>query len=382
MKVPLLDLKAQYALIRGEIRTAMDEVCDAQQFILGDRVKTFEGHVAEYCGAGYAVGLSSGTDALLAALMALDIGPGHAVITSPFTFFSTAGSIVRLGAIPLFADIDPKTFNVDPVSVRQVLESPPKRFSDRKPSVLLPVHLFGQCSDMDAIMDVAEEYGCHVVEDAAQAIGAEYPSRHGARRAGVIGDIGCFSFFPSKNLGAFGDGGMVVTNDPALDDKLRTLRVHGAGVKYYHEIIGANFRLDALQAAVLDVKLNYLESWHSARRAHAEFYNQAFQGTAVQTPRAVYASGGLTNFHIYNQYVIRVPDRDKVRDRLKADEIGCEIYYPVPLHMQECFKDLGYSQGDFPESEKAAKEVLALPVYPELTENMMQCVVETVLEVV
>ena len=380
MKVPLLDLKAQYACIRDEIRTAIDEVCDSQQFILGERVQIFERHVAEYCGAKYAVGVSSGTDALLSSLMALDIGPGHAVITTPFTFFSTAGSIARTGAVPIFADIDPVTFNVNPESIRQVLTSLPKRFSDKKVRALLPVHLFGQCSNMDSIMDLAGEFGCHVIEDAAQAIGAEYPSRQGMRKAGIMGDMGCFSFFPSKNLGAFGDGGMVTTSNPELDDKLRSLRGHGASVKYYHKMIGANFRLDALQAAVLDVKLNYLESWHASRRANAEFYNKAFEATEVDVPISVYADSNLTNPHIYNQYVIRVPNRDQVRDRLKAAEIGCEIYYPVPLHLQECFSYLGYRKGDFPESEKTASEVLALPVYQELTEDMIQRVVETVLK--
>jgi len=380
MKVPLLDLKAQYACIRDKIHTAIDEVCSSQQFILGERVKIFERHVAEYCGARHAVGVSSGTDALLSSLMALDIGPGDAVITTPFTFFSTAGSIARTGAVPIFADIDPVTFNMNPESLRQVFMSLPKRFSDKKVRALLPVHLFGQCSNMDSIMELADEFGCHVIEDAAQAIGAEYPSQQGVRKAGVLGNMGCFSFFPSKNLGAFGDGGMVITNNPELDDRLRALRVHGGNVEYYHKIIGANFRLDALQAAVLDIKLNYLESWHAERRAHAEFYNKAFESTAVNVPMSVYAGRNLTNPHIYNQYVIRVPNREHVCRRLKAAEIGHAIYYPVPLHLQECFSYLGYRQGDFPESEKAAGEVLALPVYPELTEDMMQRVVETVLE--
>ncbi len=379
MKVPLLDLKAQYAPLREEIRKVIDEVCDSQYFILGPRVQDFETHVAAYCGAGHAVGLSSGTDALLAALMALKIGPGTAVVTSPYTFFSTGGSINRLGAVPLFADIDPVTFNIDPALVRKVLESPPARFRDSKPKALLPVHLYGQCADMDPMLALAGEFNCPVIEDAAQAIGAEYPAQDGVKKAGSMGHIGCFSFFPSKNLGGFGDGGMAITNNAALADTLRTIRVHGSTVKYKHLMLSGNFRLDALQAAVLDVKLKYLDGWHKARRAHAAFYDRAFANTPVQTPQAVYAGRGLTHPHIYNQYVIRVHDRDRVRDRLVAAGIGCEIYYPIPLHLQECFRSLGYRKGDFPESEKAANETLALPVYPELTEPMMKQVADAVL---
>ncbi len=379
MQVPLLDLKAQYAPLRDEIRKAMDEVCDSQYFILGPRVQDFETHVAAYCGAAYAVGLSSGTDAILAALMALEIGPDAAVVTSPYTFFATGGSIARLGAVPLFADIDPVTFNIDPALARQVLESPPSRFQDRKLKALLPVHLYGQCADMDPLLALAAEFNCPIIEDAAQAIGAEYPARDEVKKAGSLGRIGCFSFFPSKNLGGFGDGGMALTNNAALADKLRAIRVHGSTVKYKHHTLSGNFRLDALQAAVLDVKLKYLDGWHKARQAHAAFYNQAFAGTPVRTPQAVYAGRGLTHPHIYNQYVIRVHDRDRVRDRLAAAGIGCEIYYPIPLHLQKCFRDLGYRAGDFPESEKAATETLALPVYPELTEPMQRQVVDAVL---
>jgi dTDP-4-amino-4,6-dideoxygalactose transaminase len=382
MKVPLLDLKAQYAPLREEIRKALDEVCDSQYFILGPRVQAFEAHAAAYCGVSHAVGLSSGTDALLAALMALDIGPGDAVVTSPYTFFATGGSIARLGAVPLFADIEPATFNLDPKLVRKVLEAPPARFRDRKLKALLPVHLYGQCAAMDPLRELAEEFQGVVVEDAAQAIGAEYPAKDGAKKAGAMGRIGCFSFFPSKNLGGFGDGGMAVTNDAALADKLRAIRVHGSTVKYRHFLVGANFRLDALQAAVLEVKLKHLDGWHAARRAHAAWYDRAFAGTPVRTPPAVYAGRGLAQPHIYNQYVVRVPNRDRVRDRLAAAEIGCEIYYPLPLHLQECFRDLGYRAGDFPESERAAAETLALPVYPELTEPMLRQVAEAVLAAV
>lgn len=379
MKVPLLDLKAQYAPLRERMRQAIDEVCDAQHFILGPRVEAFEARVAAYCGVAHAVGLSSGTDALLAALMALEVGTGDAVVTSPYTFFATGGSIARLGARPLFADIDPVTFNLNPAAARQAIEAPPARFRGRKPKALLPVHLYGQCADMDSLLALAAEFDCPVVEDAAQAIGAEYPARGGAKKAGAMGRVGCFSFFPSKNLGGFGDGGMAVTGDAALAAKLRALRTHGSTVKYRHHTLSGNFRLDALQAAVLDVKLDFLDGWHAARRAHAAWYDRAFAGTPVRTPTAVYAGRGLAHPHIYNQYVIRVPGRDRVRDRLAAQGIGCEVYYPIPLHLQECFRSLGYREGDFPESEKAAAETLALPVYPELTESMLRQVADAVL---
>lgn len=382
MNVPLLDLKAQYAPLREEIRAAMDEVCDAQQFILGARVKAFEAHVAAYCGVPHAVGLSSGTDALLAALMALDIAPGDAIITTPFTFFATIGSIVRLGAFPLMADIDPLTFNLSPAGVRAVLENPPSRLKKHAPKALLPVHLFGQCADMDPLLELARQHGLRVIEDAAQAIGAEYPARAGACKAGAMGDIGCFSFFPSKNLGGFGDGGMAVTRDATLAADLRAILDHGSVERYRHDRLGGNFRLDALQAAVLDIKLKHLESWHAARRAHAAFYDRAFRGSAVQTPPAAYADRTLTNHHIYNQYVVRVPERDRVYAALQKAGIGCAIYYPVPMHLQPCFRDLGYRVGDFPESEQAAREVLALPIYPELTEAMQQAVVDEVLKAV
>ncbi len=379
MKVPLLDLKAQYAGIRDEVRRAIDEVCGDQHFILGPKVEAFERRVAEYCGTAHAVGVSSGTDALLIALMALDIGPGDAVITTPYSFFATVGSIVRLGATPVFADIDPATFNIAPDKARAALENMPRRFKKLKAKALLPVHLYGQAADMDPLLQLAKEHGLKVVEDAAQAIGAEYPSKAGTRRAGAMGDAGCFSFFPSKNLGGFGDGGMVTTNDAALAEKIRVLRNHGAQPKYYHKLVGGNFRLDALQAAVLDVKLGRLESWHEARRGNAERYDKAFKGSAVRTPPAVYRKSGVRNYHIFNQYVIRVADRDKVMARLKAADVGCEVYYPVPLHLQECFENLGYKEGDFPESERAALETLALPIYPELTAEMQEYVAKSVL---
>ena len=377
MKVPLLDLKPQYAALKAEIRAVIDEVCDEQRFIGGPRVESFERATAAYCGAAEAVGMSSGTDALVAALMALGVGPGDAVITSPYTFFATAGSIVRLGATPVFADIDPVTFNVDPRRVRALFEPWPVQYRKLKPKVLLPVHLYGQCADMDPLTDLARSLGLAVVEDAAQAIGAEYPSAAGVRRAGSMGDMGCFSFFPSKNLGGFGDGGLVTAAERRLAEKLRILRDHGAKPKYYHGIVGGNFRLDALQAAVLEVKLRHLDSWHEGRKANAARYAAAFAGTAIRTPAAVYEGRGLRHAHIYNQYIVRVPERDRVMQALKDADVGCEVYYPVPLHMQECFRSLGYRKGDFPESERAAAETLALPIYPELTREMQEYVIDT-----
>lgn len=382
MKIPMLDLKAQYARYRAELKVELDTVYESQQFILGPKVRQFEAHFAAYCKSGYAVGLSSGTDALLAALMALGIGPGDAVVTSPYSFYATVGSIVRLGAVPWFADIDPVTFNLDPSCVRRVLETPPKQFKDKKPKAIMPVHLFGQSADMDDLLALGAEYDCRVIEDAAQAIGAEYPAKSGVRKAGSMGDIGCFSFFPSKNLGGFGDGGMAVTNDKTLAETLKAIRVHGSLVKYRHIMIGGNFRLDELQAAVLDVKLKYLEEWLRARRRNAMFYNRAFKGSSVRVPQEKYASSGVKNAHTYCQYVVRVPDRDRVRDGLKAEDVGCEIYYPIPLHFQECFQNLGYQPGDLPEAEKACTESLALPIYPELTEAMLQQVVNAVLKYV
>lgn len=376
MEVPLLDLRAQYAGLRDALREAIDEVCDAQRFIMGPRVEAFERQVAGYCGVPHAVGVSSGTDALLATFMALGVGPGDAVVTTPYSFFATAGSIVRLGATPLFADIDPETFNLSPDAVRALLENVPARFRDLRVKVLMPVHLFGQAADMDPLCAIAEEFGLRVVEDAAQAIGTEYPSRSGVRRAGSMGDAGCFSFFPSKNLGGFGDGGMVVTRDADLAEQLRLLRNHGARTKYLHDRVGGNFRLDALQAAVLSVKLEHLDAWHAARRAHAAFYDGQFDGTAIVPPRAVYRDAGICHYHIYNQYVVRVPQRDAVREKIQAAGIGCEVYYPLPLHRQPCFAQLGYGEGDFPAGEEAARQTLALPVYPELTEEMRRRVAD------
>ena len=379
VKVPLLDLQAQYATIRDEVRAAIDEVCESQRFILGPRVESFEKHVAEYCGTGHAIGVSSGTDALLVALMAMGVGPGDAVLTTPYTFFATAGCIARLGATPVFADIDPATFNIDAAQVERVLgEWPLPRFQGLRLKAMVPVHLFGQSADMDPLLALARRHGLKVVEDACQAIGAEYPSAGGCRRVGSMGAAGCFSFFPSKNLGGFGDGGMVTTNDAALAERLRQFRNHGMEPKYHHKAIGGNFRLDALQAAVLDIKLKHLESWHAGRRANAARYEAALRGAAVSRPAAAYAGRGVRNDHIYNQYVVRMARRDETRRALEAAGVGCEVYYPVPLHRQECFASLGYREGDFPASEAAARESLALPVYPEMTVDMVAHVAGTI----
>jgi len=380
--VPLLDLKAQYVGMRDEIRAAMDEVCDAQYFILGPKVTEFEAHVAEYCGTADAVGVSSGSDALLVALMALGVGPGDAVLTTPYTFFATVGAIVRLGAVPVFADIDATSFNMDAESARAVAESMAEKHPGLKLKAMVPVHLYGQSADMDALMQLAKDFDLAVVEDAAQAIGVEYKSESGVKRVGSIGDVGCFSFFPSKNLGGFGDGGIVTTNNRALAEKIRQLRNHGSEPKYYHKLVGGNFRLDALQAAVLDIKLGHLDSWHAKRRQNADLYEKLFEGSAVETPQAVYRDTGITNYHIYNQFVVRVPNRDAVKQALLDANIGCDIYYPVPLHLQECFADLGYGAGDFPVSEQAAAETLALPIYPELTESMQKYVAKTLIAAV
>ncbi len=362
MQVPLLDLKAQFEPIEGEIRQAIDAVLASQRFILGPEVTGLEEEVAAYSGCAHGIGVSSGSDALLCALMALKIGPGDEVITSTFSFFATAGCIVRLGAKPVFVDIEPDTFNIDPKHVASAL-------TDRTKAIL-PVHLFGQCADMDPILTLAEARGIAVVEDAAQAVGATYRTRP----AGSLGTLGCLSFFPSKNLGAFGDGGMIVTNDAALAEACRVLRVHGGKPKYYYRMIGGNFRLDALQAAILRVKLRHLDAWSEARRRNAARYDALFADSAVGVPLV-----RPENVSIYNQYVIRVPRRDELKTALTEAGIGTEIYYPLSLHMQDCFAYLGYKAGDLPVSEKAAAEVLAIPIYPELTEPMQQYVAERIL---
>ena len=373
MKVPLLDLKAQHDPIQQELLEAIAQVLQSQAFILGPDVKKLEDRIASYCRAQFGIGVSSGTDALLVALMALEVGPGDEVITTPYSFFATAGAIARVGAKPIFADIDQQTYNLDPCKVEKAITSRTK--------VIIPVHLYGQCADMSSILALAARHSLAVVEDAAQAIGAEY---HDGRRTCSMGTMGCLSFFPSKNLGALGDGGMVVTNDPQLAEKVRVLRAHGGKPKYYHKLIGGNFRLDTFQAAVLNVKLNYLDGWTKRRRENAERYRVLFRASGllekpgVVLPEAVYAGTGALNDHIYNQFVIRVTDRDRLREFLREAEIGTEVYYPVPFHRQECFRSLGYREGDFPEAERAAKETVALPIYPELTPEMQQAVLDAI----
>ena len=365
MQVPLLDLKAQYATIKDEIKAAIDEVLESQYFILGPKVQQFEEEIAGYCNVQHAVGVASGSDALLLALMAIDVGLGDEVITTPYTFFATAGSISRLGAKPVFVDIDPKTYNINPELI-------PEKITD-KTKAIIPVHLYGQCADMDPILEIGKKHNLCIIEDAAQAIGAEYKGR----RAGSMGDMGCLSFFPSKNLGGYGDGGMVITNNAELAEKIRVLRAHGAKPKYYHSLIGVNSRLDALQAAVLSVKLKYLDGWSRARHQNAETYNYLLKGTDVITPYVE-----PYNYHIYNQYIIRVSKRDELHQFLNERKIGTAIYYPVSLHLQGCYADLGYKEGDFPESEKAAKETVALPIYSELTKEQQTAVVNAIKEFV
>ena len=363
MQVPLLDLKAQYATIKDEIKAAIDEVLESQYFILGPKVQKFEEEIAEYCNVQHAVGVASGSDALLLALMAIDVGYGDEVITTPYTFFATAGAISRLGAKPVFVDIDPKTYNINPELIYEKITD--------KTKAIIPVHLYGQCADMDPILEIGKKYNLCIIEDAAQAIGAEYKGK----KAGSMGDMGCLSFFPSKNLGGYGDGGMVITNNAELAEKIRVLRVHGAKPKYYHSLIGLNSRLDALQAAVLSVKLKYLDGWSKARIKNAENYNQLLKDTNVITPYTE-----PYNYHIYNQYIIRVGKRNELQTFLKERNIGTEIYYPVSLHLQRCYADLGLKEGDFPESEKAAQKTLALPIYSELTKEQQTVVIAAIRE--
>ncbi|MGQ0384016.1 MAG: DegT/DnrJ/EryC1/StrS family aminotransferase [Gammaproteobacteria bacterium] len=382
LTVPLLDLKPQYQALKAELDAAMLGVAASQMFILGPSVKELEERVAAYCGAKHGIGLSSGTDALLIALMAFDIDAGDEVVTSPYTFFATGGTIARVGARPIFLDIDPDTYNLRPDLVREFLRDRCERRAgglfNRETGgrirALMPVHLYGQSADMNAFNALGREHGLPVIEDAAQAIGAECPPR---RRAGGIGDIGCLSFFPTKNLGAFGDAGMCVTNDDALAAKLRMLRVHGMEPKYYHAMIGGNFRLDEIQAAVLVVKLRHLEEWHTGRQKNAAYYDRAIRATGL-TARISVPTARPGWRHIYNQYVIRVPDRDRLRAYLAECGIGTEVYYPVPLHMQQCFSYLGHRPEDCPESVRAARETLALPIYPELKEEQLQHVIDSI----
>jgi dTDP-4-amino-4,6-dideoxygalactose transaminase len=371
VSVPLLDLKSQYAAIRDEIRAAVDRVMESQQFILGPEVEALENEAAAYCQCQYGIGVSSGSDALLVALMAIGIQPGDEVITTPYTFFATAGSIVRLSAKPVFVDIDPLTYNLEATRIEAVIT--------QRTRAIIPVHLFGQMAEMDSIMDVAGRHRLYVIEDAAQAIGSE----HRGRRAGAIGHLGCFSFFPSKNLGGAGDGGMVTSNSRELAERVRLLRNHGSQPKYYHKVVGGNFRLDAIQAAILRVKLKSLDQWTASRQRNAATYRRLFDIAGLASQPIEDGGVGMPytaqyGRHIYNQFVIRASKRDELMQHLRRLQIGSEVYYPLPLHLQECFADLGYRAGDFPASERAADETLALPIYPELTEAMQASVVSAI----
>ncbi len=366
MKIPQLDLVTQYKSIKNEIDDAILDVLEKGHFIIGENVKKIEESIASFVGVKHAIGVASGTDALLISLMAIGIKPGDEVITTPFTFFATAGSIARLYAKPVFVDIDPKTYNIDPNKLEEMLK---KRYSS-KMKAIIPVHLYGQCADMDPILELAKKYNLKVIEDAAQSLGATYKGK----QSGSMGDFGTFSFFPTKNLGAYGDGGMIVTNDDELAEKARILRVHGAKPKYYHSVVGLNSRLDEIQAAVLNVKFKYLPKWIEQKRKVAEVYNKLFveglSGRVVTPYEAPY------NYHTYHQYTIRVSadKRDNLRAYLKEQGIGTSVYYPLPLHLQKCFNYLGYKEGDFPESEKASKEVLSLPMYPEISNEKLKLV--------
>jgi dTDP-4-amino-4,6-dideoxygalactose transaminase len=364
-QVPLLDLRSQHANIRTEVLAAATRLIDSQKFILGEEVQSFEQEIAAYCGTKFAVGCASGSDALYLALLAGGIEPGDRVVTTPYTFFATAGAISRAGAIPVFVDVDPVTFNIDP----ELLAAEARA---RKARAIIPVHLFGACADMDPICEISWEHGLYNIEDAAQAIGAEYKGRP----AGSIGHVGCFSFFPSKNLGGYGDGGMLTTDDAALAERLTALRVHGRTGKYIHEWIGINSRLDALQAAMLRVKLRHLDDWTKRRGQNAETYRETIVrlGLPIHAPVAV----SYQTRHVYNQFVVRCPDRDKLQAHLKQHQIGCEVYYPLPLHLQKCFADLGYRPGDFPVSERLATETLSLPVNPEVSGEDIEYICRTI----
>jgi dTDP-4-amino-4,6-dideoxygalactose transaminase len=390
MRVPLLDLSEQYPALGVSIRGAIDDVLASGRFILGPKVEAFEKAMCVYCNAPHAVGVSSGTDALLAILMALGIGRGDAVITTPYTFFATAGCLARVGARPLFADIDRETYNIRPSAIQECIEKNCQPDADgtwktkrgEKVRAMVPVHLFGLCCEMDALLEIAERYRLVLIEDAAQAIGAEFPFPERIAKAGTMGEVGLFSFYPSKNLGAAGDAGMVVCGDEELAQKLRTFREHGMEPRYFHHVIGGNFRLDEIQAAILAIKLPYLEKWAAARRAAADFYgaelSRAGLTERITVPPEPYRERGLTNHHVYHQYVIRAPMRDALRESLGKREIETTIYYPLGLHEQKCFTYLGYKKGDFPETERAARETLALPVYPEISREAQRYVVDAI----
>lgn len=376
MKVPLLDLRPQFESLETDIKAAVADVLESTQYIGGPRIEELERAVADYSGTNHAVGVSSGTDALLVALMALEIGPGDLVVTTPYSFFASAGVVARLGATPVFVDIRPDSYNMDPEALAAWLESHPDLVERVK--AVMPIHLYGQCAEMAPILESTRAHGIPVIEDAAQSLGARYELDGELRKAGSMGTIGCFSFFPTKNLGGVGDGGMVVTSDDHLAERMRQLRNHGANPKYYHAFIGGNFRLDPIQAAVLSVKLPHLDRWHAERQENARRYDRAFEPLPeITTPVVVHAR----EHHIYNQYVISVPEeRDEFRSFLAENGVATEIYYPVSFHEQECFQYLGYSLGDFPRSEYAARHTLALPIYPELTSEMQAHVISTIAE--
>jgi dTDP-4-amino-4,6-dideoxygalactose transaminase len=374
--IPIIDLKAQYSTIKGEIQAAIERVLDSQQFILGTEVEALEKELAEYCQCKYALGVSSGTDALILSLMAIGIKPGDEVITTPYSFFATSGSIVRLGAKPIYVDIDPATYNIQAELIEQKVNGHTK--------AILPVHLAGQVANMAPIMKIANQHGLYVIEDACQAIGAEYYGK----MAGSIGHLGCFSFFPTKNLGGYGDSGMVTCNDADLADKVRLLRNHGQRPKYHNHVVGGNFRMDAIQAAVLRVKFNHLENWTETRRKHADSYRLLFTKNGISIPLTDFnAKSGIVlpsesgfGRHVYHLYMIRTKYRDELSTHLKFHGIGNEIYYPIPLHLQECFSEMGFNPGDFPQSENTAMETLSLPIYPELSEEMLSRIVDIIVD--
>ncbi len=368
MQVPLLDLRAQYAPMKEEILAAVSEICDSQRFILGEKVEILEKELAAYCQSGGAVGVSSGSDALLIALMAEKIKPGDEVITTPFTFFATVGAIVRAGAKPVFADIDPKTFNIDPAKIAEKITP--------KTRAIIPVHLFGQAADMDPIVAIAKEHNLFIIEDACQAIGAEYKGK----RVGSFAEYGAFSFFPSKNLGCFGDGGAVSCDTAEREALLKIYRNHGQSKTYIHEYIGGNFRIDALQAAILSIKLRSLDNWSAARQKNAEIYRKLFAASGISDQITLPQLADYPVRHIYNQFCVLVKDgkRDALRQYLLDNGVGCAVYYPLSLHLQDCFKELGGKVGDYPVSEKSSNEILALPIFGELSEKELEYVVATI----
>jgi dTDP-4-amino-4,6-dideoxygalactose transaminase len=392
MRVPLLDLKEQYRALSAPIRAEIEEVLASQRFILGPKGEQFEQAICQFLGVPYAIGVSSGTDALLATLMALQIGPGDAILTTAYSFFATAGSIARVGATPVFIDIDSTSCNLSARALRSYIDKNCRKSGDKllNPSgqticAVMPVHLFGLCCEMDEIMEIARDHDLLVIEDAAQALGAEYPGANGSVKAGALGDAACFSFYPSKNLGAAGDAGLVVCRDEHLAKQLRICRHHGMDQQQYqHEFVGGNFRLDEIQAAILKVKLSFVDNWAAARRAAADFYREEFErrglSKQIALPAEPYRDRGLTNHHVYHQFAIRAPRRDDLRAHLRQREIETAIYYPLGLHEQKCFAYLEYQRGDFPETERAARETLALPIYPEISRDAQSYVVNSIAE--